>query len=1614
MSPLQATTTRLPLVRHNQTTGANKYGNNQLRPQDLSTQYISFNLPNNFLLGDYGSRANGYTYVSFPEVINVQAVELYAAATAEMTWSKEPFTSNDKVGSSPIPLPSGSIHYSGDGLAVTNGSKIWSPLVTFSAIDNDRIPNALAGGEGAGFDVDKNKPTGGENYTVGVGSVDDAYFGYKNVTFPLTYGRINLPVKDGNLKNLMLRFSGSSERVRATFYTAPEDGGREFLGEASSVCLLTAEDYYVYVIQDGPSAYDKAPLIPNITTQPTSSGYISLATGETSTITDDPVGVSSNGTISYQWYKEDTAISGATTNDYGITSAQTTDAGTYYCQVINTVSSNSTKLNTTPIVVTVGTGLVRPTLFANSTNAFWVDKSKLADSDPATYATIGTPSIPLSYTVVGGGNYTASYDQDYNVFASFRYRPLGSGKLTVKYQKIGTTNSPNTVASALAQYSINYTDVSPSWTTFATALGTDGTTDVLVYELTSLPSSAEDLAVRFGKNNLKGYNSSVTPVSANISTYATGNGSAWTNPADALNSSGSSVSDVASAATITYEEIYSCSTVATAGSATISGTATYDLASAVDSAEGILGSINSVVGNVSLKIQYSIDSGSTWVDGFTRATVSRSSLLETPSPDTKTGSNVSFSFSPTQTDLDLTKIKIKLLLEIEYNSLTSDDGFGNEEFIEAGGTGTATIKNLSLNFVPPTIELSTSEFRVNEIYLEYDVDQPLTDTVSLSSNKTTVSSGGPVILTPRFNAGSGSINNGVGSVVSATTYTVNPTTTTIYTLTVGSITKTKTITVVAAPVATSLTAGSSQVSNGNSTTLTPIFSSGTGVITPGSTSVTSGTPITVTPTSTTTYILTVTNALSETATTTAQIEVVATPSSSLARGAAVVTNGSTTTITPTFSNGTAVIGTSGQDSLDIINPAISGSAVTVTPASSATTTYTLTVTATATGQKTTATTTVQAVAAPTITSFTVNGAASANITVGNTVTLLGNFTGSGIVNNSVGSITTNTNKVITISSTGAATYTLTASNTATTPGTTTTSVTITGYAAPVATSLTAGAASITNGGSTTLTPTFSNGTGKIGTTSGGSQVTASATSGTPVTVSPTSTTTYYLTVTNTAGTTASTNTTVTVVAAPVATSLTPAASTLTAGSSTTLTPVFSGGTCKIGTTAGGSQVTSSATSGEALTVSPSATQTYYMTVTNSLSATATTTAAITVVAAPLITSLTRGAASITNGTSTTLVPVFSNGTGSINNEVGSVTSGSTYTVSPSSTTTYTLTVTNAANSTATSSTTVTVVPAPVATSLTPGTSTITAGTSTTLTPVFSNGTGSINTVGAVTSGLPRDVYPESTITYTLTVTNAIGATASTNTTVTVVPAPVATSLTAGSTNILRGNSTTLTPVFSNGTGVITPGSISATSGTPITVSPTSSTSYALTVTNSVGTTDSIYQYIGVYIRPNSFTSPAILSGVTDGLLGDETTYTQYYVESDGLSTGYIGFASLSTSGYVTIKYKKVGSFDSRAGGTPEAYLKYATDGASYNTQLAAVSASDGTSSMQTSTFYFDGNLANLKFSVDFGYASTMVQDCLTYGDYDPETDSRACIDYDDPYLTASTAGFFIYDVAIVV
>jgi len=127
---------------------------------------------------------------------------------------------------------------------------------------------------------------------------------------------------------------------------------------------------------------------------------------------------------------------------------------------------------------------------------------------------------------------------------------------------------------------------------------------------------------------------------------------------------------------------------------------------------------------------------------------------------------------------------------------------------------------------------------------------------------------------------------------------------------------------------------------------------------------------------------------------------------------------------------------------------------------------------------------------------------------------------------------------------------------------------------PTITSFTASSATITLGGSASLTGVFSGGTGVV--TPGA----LAATSGTAVSVSPTANTTYTLTVTNSAGVAVTQTATVTVNPAPTITSFVAAPATITAGGSSGLTAVFAGGTGVI--TPGNL----AATSGMAVSVSP--------------------------------------------------------------------------------------------------------------------------------------------------------------------------------------------------------------------------------------------------------------------------------------------------------------------------------------------------------------------------------------------------------------------------------------------
>jgi hypothetical protein len=194
-------------------------------------------------------------------------------------------------------------------------------------------------------------------------------------------------------------------------------------------------------------------------------------------------------------------------------------------------------------------------------------------------------------------------------------------------------------------------------------------------------------------------------------------------------------------------------------------------------------------------------------------------------------------------------------------------------------------------------------------------------------------------------------------------------------------------------------------------------------------------------------------------------------------------------------------------------------------------------------------------------------------------------------------------------------------------------------------------------------------------------------------------------------------------------------------------------------------------------------------------------------------------------------------------------------------------------------------PPPSITSFAGSPATIEAGSNSSLTGVFSGGSGVINPGNiAATSGTAVSVSPTTTTTYTLTVTGT-GTPATATVTVTVDPVPTISSFTANLATVAAGNSSTLAATFTGGTGVITPGNITVTSGSPVSVIPTTTTTYTLTVTPPVGTVNATSQAnVTVNAEPSSTlvsvnpSNPGL--AVTDQLLGMNLA-AWYDIETNG-------------------------------------------------------------------------------------------------------------------------------------
>ncbi|WP_375446154.1 SdrD B-like domain-containing protein [uncultured Fibrella sp.] len=424
---------------------------------------------------------------------------------------------------------------------------------------------------------------------------------------------------------------------------------------------------------------------------------------------------------------------------------------------------------------------------------------------------------------------------------------------------------------------------------------------------------------------------------------------------------------------------------------------------------------------------------------------------------------------------------------------------------------------------------------------------------------------------------------------------------------------------------------------------------------------------------------------------------------------------------------------------------------------------------------------------------------------GTSVTLTASASGGSGFTYTWSPVGTGTSQSVIVSPTSTTPYTVTVTNSNGCSAVATATVTVN----PAVTATVANQ-TICNGTSATLTATASGGTGftyawsPVGT--GTSQT---------VVVSPTATTPYTVTVTNSNGCSATATATVTVNPAVTAVITASPGNTICNGTSATLTA-----------TGGSAYLWSTGASTAAITVSPTSTTAYSVTVINSNSCSAITATTITV--NPAVTA-TVANQTICNGTSTTLTATASGGSGFTYNwsPAGTGTS-QTVVVSPTTTTLYSVTVTNSNGCSTVSTATVTVNPAVTAVIAVSPSNTICNGTSATLTA--SGGTAYRWSTGATTAAIT--VSPTSTTAYSVTVTNASNCSAVTSATVTVNPAVTAT---VANQTICNGTSATLTANASGGSGFTYTWSPVGTGSTQsVVVSPTATTPYTVTVTNSNG------------------------------------------------------------------------------------------------------------------------------------------------------------------------------------
>ena len=201
---------------------------------------------------------------------------------------------------------------------------------------------------------------------------------------------------------------------------------------------------------------------PAITTQPASK---TVTAGQTATFS---VTASGTSPMTYQWKKNGTAVSGATSSSYTTPSTTTSDNN---AQFTVTVSNSAGSANSTGATLTVSTSTVLLTASTTSLSFGSVNLST-STTQNVTLTNAGSSNVTVSSVSISGAGFTASGvptgtiltpGQTATLNATFTPASAGSSAGTVTVSS-NATNSPDTISlSGTGVSQVNHS-VSLSWT----------------------------------------------------------------------------------------------------------------------------------------------------------------------------------------------------------------------------------------------------------------------------------------------------------------------------------------------------------------------------------------------------------------------------------------------------------------------------------------------------------------------------------------------------------------------------------------------------------------------------------------------------------------------------------------------------------------------------------------------------------------------------------------------------------------------------------------------------------------------------------------------------------------------------------------------------------------------------------------------------------------------------------------------------------------------------------------------------------------------------------------------------------------------------------------------